>query len=134
MSDNQFDLANLPAAPWTNDNDFEVRDASGDIVLDVVCTEIEPSRHNALEIDKACLAFAVLSRNDLDVKQRLHWNTARCEEADQWFVPQLVPYLPIDGCIDAMYQKEHDVGLLTKACEWYYKNVGAKNELSQANL
>ncbi len=78
------------------------------------------------EADIADMEFIALARNDLDVKQRTGWHTEKCLVENQWFVPQLVRYITMPGCIEAIYQRYHDVGLLTRAYAWYVANVESK--------
>lgn len=70
---------------------------------------------------------------DLAVKQKMGWHTEKCTDSDQWFVPNLFNFVlgildadTKEACIEACYQNGHDVGLLTKAYEWWKANIEAK--------
>jgi len=67
--------------------------------------------------------FIALCHSDFEVKRKRGWHTEKCHEAEQWVVPQLMSYLFAEGAIAAMYQNGHDVGLLTKANEWFEKEI-----------
>ena len=74
--------------------------------------------------------FIALARNDLDVRQRRRWWTVP-DMAGRWHVPALLNQihhcgLPISvEAIAASWQDGNDVGLLTKADEWYRENIEA---------
>ncbi len=139
-----IDLIRLPPAPWKNggaDKFVEsepwthtLEDGNGDFIGQFDCDFPDNESHKANDARcnraKTILDFVVMFRNDLDVKQRRGWHTEQCTAAtDQWCVPQLFEHLcgktkeEGDKLIEAMYQKYHDVGLLTKADRWYRENV-----------
>lgn len=122
-----IDLTLLSPASWLYDEHDGEQNADvvsdGKRVFDAIAADFDA------DTSKVNLQFAALARNDLDVKVRRGWHTAKCTEADQWLVPQLIEHLcgkskeDGDALMAAMYQDGHDVGLLTKADRWYSEQV-----------
>lgn len=124
-----MDLSKLTPAPWNENDDGGVYDDSTDRNMIGEFGDGPPT-----DKDIANAYFAVLARNDLDVKLRRGWHTEKCKEVDQWIVPQLIANLfgkskeEFAELIKVIYQEGHDVGLLTKADAWYAKHVEKKEK------
>lgn len=99
------------------------------LVLDNPISTDSEGRVASFREDADSEAF-LLMRSDLGVKLRRGWHTEK--HGDEWRVVQL--FIPefwqdaalVESWAEAVAQKGHDVGLLTKAEAWYIANIEAK--------
>lgn len=128
-----LDIAKLTPAPWQIDP-FSDRETTAIFTQAAGGSTVCLIRHNPPWKDEkqpTDAEFIVLSRSDLGVRLRRGWHTQQ-RRGGEWFVPQL--FIPtywqnpqlLDSWSQAVEQKGHDVGLLTKADRWYVANVEAK--------
>ncbi len=132
-----IDLTELSPAPWIPNIDDDLPSAysepmppGSNLLFTMACSGVLSGnvKWNQTDLETICLL-----RSDLDVKMRRGWHTERCEDTDRWVVPQLrrmaaawdreLNWELASQAREVMLQTGHDIGLLTRAWEWYEKNV-----------
>ncbi len=141
-----IDIAKLPPVPWgeseldgtwmvSHPGDAEIKRLRAMKKYPITSRRIclfEPSHYLSEEEAKTCAEAYVLMRSDLDVKLRRGWHTEKCQESDEWIVPQVAAKIVIlsfrgeaeCGDLSNAYQTGHDIGLLTKADQWMTAHEG----------